>query len=110
MKISVNVDNGSILTSESAKTFNMNKIVSRVGQAGLMAALGYEFGQNSKDTQIVLEKQVPTVKEIRDNEDDEKVLFYIIIILLIALIFMCAIAILFRKLRVRPQAQPRVIQ
>lgn len=66
----------------------MNKILQKVGQAGVMAMMGYEVGQSvnsNKDTEIQHSdtREVPQVIQVHDRMSDEKILLIVIIALLV---------------------------
>lgn len=66
----------------------MNKVLQKVGQAGLMTITGYEIGKSvnsNKDTEIQHSdtREVPQVTQVHDRMSDEKILLIVIIALLV---------------------------
>lgn len=84
------------------KIVKMNKVVSQVGQAALMAIFGYEVGQRNEQEVIVkLEKSEEKNEKKVDNEKD---MLVFVVFLLIILMILLVIVIIIMKGRSRRRA------
>lgn len=77
----------------------MNAVVSKLGQAGLMAMLGYEIGHNIGENAVESVERVETKIVKQMEHSDNKELFYIVIILLVAMIIIASLRVMFKKKR-----------
>lgn len=75
----------------------MNKIIAKVGQAGLMTMLGYEIGQGLSEPVIVKVNSDDIIKKNEEPVDSNKDLLVFVIFLLVVLIILLAVALIFRK-------------
>lgn len=86
----------------------MNKFISKIGQAGLMAVMGYEIGHNvgEHETQSI-EKIETKVTTRTDNSENENELFYIVVIILVAIIIFTTLRMFMKKSMKREEIQLR---
>lgn len=77
----------------------MNKIASKVAQAGLMALIGYEVGENTASRQVKYIAQEITPEKINTTGNESKYSEKDYFFVLLAVVLIIAFVILFRAVQ-----------